>query len=79
MKPRIAIPVPNSDPEYSTCALPGYGNSVLEAGGEPAVLPLNLSNVEAAQLAKSCYGVLLPGSPADVDPQKYGQPPHPRR
>ena len=77
MKPRIAIPVPNSDPEYSTRALPQYVDSILGAGGEPVVLPLELSNVEAAQLAKSCDGILLPGSPADVDPQKYGQPPHP--
>jgi putative glutamine amidotransferase len=77
MKPRIAIPVPNSDPEYSTRALPDYVNSVKSAGGEPVVVPLDLSNIEAAQLAKSCDGILLPGSPADVDPQKYGQPRHP--
>jgi putative glutamine amidotransferase len=77
MKPRIAIPVPNSDPEYSTRALPQYVDSILGAGGEPVVLALDLSNNEAAQLAKSCDGVLLPGSPADVDPQKYGQQPHP--
>jgi putative glutamine amidotransferase len=77
MKPRIAIPVPNSDPEYSTRALPEYVSSVTAAGGEPVVIALNLSNIEAAQLAKSCDGILLPGSPADVDPQKYGQTPHP--
>jgi putative glutamine amidotransferase len=77
MKPRIAIPVPNSDPEYSTRALPDYVNSVTGAGGEPVVIALNLSNPEAMQLAKSCDGVLLPGSPADVDPQKYGEAPHP--
>jgi len=78
MKPRIAIPVPNSDPEYSTRALPDYLNSIAGAGGEPVVIALNLSNIEAAQLAKSCDGILLPGSPADVDPQKYGETPHPR-
>jgi putative glutamine amidotransferase len=78
MKPRIAIPVPNSDPEYSTRALPDYVNSVLGAGGEPVVIALNLSNAEATQLAKSCDGILLPGSPADIDPQKYGETPHPR-
>jgi putative glutamine amidotransferase len=78
MKPRIAIPVPNSDPEYSTRALPDYVNSVVGAGGEPIVIALNLSNREAAQLAKSCDGILLPGSPADIDPQKYGEAPHPR-
>jgi putative glutamine amidotransferase len=78
MKPRIAIPVPNSDPEYSTRALPDYVNSVTRAGGEPIVIALNLSNGEAVQLAKSCDGILLPGSPADVDPQKYGEAAHPR-
>jgi putative glutamine amidotransferase len=78
MKPRIAIPVPNSDPEYSTRALPEYVNSVAGAGGEPIVIALNISNIEAAQLAKSCDGILLPGSPADIDPQKYGEAPHRR-
>jgi putative glutamine amidotransferase len=78
MKPRIAIPVPYSDPEYSTRALPDYVNSITGAGGEPVVIALSLSNIAAAQLAKSCDGILLPGSPADVDPQKYGQSPHPR-
>jgi len=78
MKPRIAIPVPNSDPEYSMRALPDYINSLTLAGAEPVVIALDLSNIEAAQLAKSCDGILLPGSPADVDPQKYGETPHPR-
>jgi len=78
MKPRIAIPVPNSYAEYSDRALPDYLNALTGAGAEPVLLALNLSNVEAAQLAKSCDGVLLPGSPADIDPQKYGQQPHPK-
>lgn len=78
MKPRIAIPVPNSDSEYSDRALPQYVNSIVGAGGEPVVIDLKLSNVEAAQLAKTCDAVLLPGSPADIDPHKYGEAPHPR-
>lgn len=78
MKPRIAIPVPNSDPEYSTRALPDYIKSIEGAGGEPVVIDLKLSNRDAAQLAKSCDAILLPGSPADVDPQKYGEQPHPK-
>jgi putative glutamine amidotransferase len=78
MKPRIAIPVPNSDPEYSTRALPDYLNSLRGAGAEPVLIALGLSNVQAAQLAKSCDGILLPGSPADIDPQKYDQQPHPK-
>ncbi|MDR3763280.1 MAG: gamma-glutamyl-gamma-aminobutyrate hydrolase family protein [Acidobacteriota bacterium] len=78
MKPRIAIPVPNSSAEYSDRALPNYLDSLRVAGAEPVLVRLDLANAEVAQLAKSCDGVLLPGSPADVDPQKYGQAPHPK-
>ena len=72
MKPRIAIPVPNSTrPEYVARALPQYEGAVRDAGGEPVIIPANASNAEIAQAAKHCDGVLLPGSPADVDPEKY--------
>ncbi len=40
MKPRIAIPVPNSKrPLYVTVALPQYERAVRNAGGEPVVIP----------------------------------------
>ncbi len=35
-------------------------------------IPLDASPATIAKLVGSCAGVLLPGSPADVDPQKYG-------
>jgi len=73
MRPRIAIPIPNSDAEYSARALPQYVSAVEQAGGEAVVIALDKTNAEIAQLLKQCDGVLLPGSPADVDPQKYGQ------
>jgi putative glutamine amidotransferase len=72
MKARVAIPVPNSDAEYSKRTLPEYKHAVEMAGAEAVEIPLNLTNAEAAQLIKTCDAVLLPGSPADVDPQKYG-------
>jgi putative glutamine amidotransferase len=78
MKPRIAIPAPNSDAEYSTRALPDYLNSLTAAGAEPVLLPLDLTPQEAAQRIKECDGILLPGSPADVDTQKYGAERHPK-
>ena len=78
MKPRIAIPEPNSDAEYSTRALPDYLNSLAAAGAEAVLLPLDLTPEEAAQRIKECDGILLPGSPADVDPQKYGAQRHPK-
>ena len=72
MKPRIAIPVPHSNPEYAQRVLPDYTQAVEAAGGEPVVIPLDATPEETANLLNRCQGVLLPGSKADVDPQKYG-------
>jgi len=71
-KPRIALPEPCSyDREYSTRALPAYLNAVEAAGGEPVIIPLMSPPEEIARAITSCSAVLLPGSKADVDPQKY--------
>jgi putative glutamine amidotransferase len=75
MKPRIAIPVPHSEKEeYNQRALPRYLHAIEAAGGEPVVVPLRAPSEEIAALISTCQGALLPGSPADVDPQKYGAP-----
>jgi putative glutamine amidotransferase len=72
--PRIAIPEPNSaDREYSERSWPQYARAVEFAGGEPVKVALSDSPAKVAQLVASCEGVLLPGSPADVNPQKYGE------
>lgn len=71
MRPRIAIPVPHSESEYAQRALPPYLKAIEAAGGEPVVIQLNLPNQEIARLVTQCDGVLLPGSRADVDPEKY--------
>jgi len=74
MKPRIAIPVPTStDLEYNQRSWPQYAAAVEQAGGLPVEIPLTLGQVQIARLIGSCQGVLLPGSPADVNPQKYGR------
>jgi len=76
-KPRIAIPVPNSTrPDYAERSLPQYEHAIRMAGGEPVVVKVNATPAEIAQAIKQCDGVLLPGSPADVDPEKYGQERH---
>jgi len=77
MKPRIAIPIPNSTrTDYVLRALPQYERAVRSAGGEPVVIDVRGTNTEIAQAVKACDGVLLPGSPADVDPEKYGAQKH---
>lgn len=72
--PRIAIPDPNlADREYSARAWPQYARAVESAGGVPVKIALTESPMHVAQLVASCEAVLLPGSPADVNPQKYGE------
>jgi putative glutamine amidotransferase len=72
--PRIAIPVPTlNDLEYNERSWPQYAQAVEASGGIAVKVPLSALPAEVAQLASSCEGVLLPGSGADVDPEKYGQ------
>jgi putative glutamine amidotransferase len=73
MKPRIAIPVPHSGkPDYAQRSLPQYVRAVEQAGGEPVVIQLQAAPEEIAKVITTCQAVLLPGSAADIDPQKYG-------
>jgi putative glutamine amidotransferase len=79
MPPRIAIPVPHSsDPKYAERALPQYEHAVEMAGGQPVRIPLDQSPAETMKLIEHCDAVLLPGSPADVDPAKYDAPRDPQ-
>src|SRR5579859_7787960 len=78
-KPRIAIPEPCSyDAEYSGRALPPYLQAIEAVGGEPVVIPLQSTPEEIARLITSCSAILLPGSKADVDPQKFNAAAHPK-
>jgi len=77
-KPRIAIPAPTSfDAEYNQRSWPQYAAAVEKSGGEPVVVPLDQPPAATAKLIAGCQGVLLPGSGADINPQKYGQPADP--
>jgi putative glutamine amidotransferase len=73
IRPRIAIPLVHSQElEYAGRVTPHYAKAVEQAGGVAVVLPLELPNHETVRLITTCDGVLLPGSRADVDPEKYG-------
>jgi putative glutamine amidotransferase len=79
MKPRIAIPVPHSEKhDYVQRALPQYVRAVKESGGEPVVIQLEQTPTEMAKTISHCQAVLLPGSSADVDPEKYNAQRHPK-
>src|SRR5271168_2885908 len=74
MKPRIAIPVPTStDVAYNQRSWPQYAAAVERSGGAPVEIPIDATPTAIANLINTCQAVLLPGSPADVNPQKYGQ------
>ena len=72
MRPRIAIPMPHSlNPEYAQRSIPQYERAVTLAGGEPVRIPLDQSVAVVTKMIESCDGVLLPGSSADVDPERF--------
>jgi putative glutamine amidotransferase len=77
-RPRIAIPVPTSaDESYNQRSWPAYAAAVERAGGEPVRLALGSSDRAVREITRGCSGVLLPGSPADVDPARFGAEPDP--
>ena len=76
--PRIAIPVPTSiDHEYNELAWKQYAAAIERAGGVAVRVPLDEPQEALARIASSCAAILLPGSGADVDPEKYGEQPIP--
>jgi putative glutamine amidotransferase len=75
-KPRIAIPVPTSfDQAYNRQSWPQYAAAIERSGAQAIEVQLNQLPAETAKLLATCQGILLPGSGADVNPQKYGQEP----
>src|SRR5579875_1421336 len=75
---RIAIPIPTStNPEYNNRSWPTYAAAIEAAGGEPVQINPTATPRELRETARSCSGILLPGSPADVLPSRYGAEPDP--
>ena len=76
----IAIPEPTSpqyvpdSAAYNQRSLPQYLHALISAGATPIPIPLHESPQRVARILATCHGILLPGSPADIDPQTYGQP-----
>ena len=73
---RVAVPTPTStDPEYNRRSSPMYAAAIRQSGGSPVEVDLGLTENEIVALVRTCQGILLPGSPADVNPAWYGQEP----
>jgi putative glutamine amidotransferase len=52
-----------------------YARAVELAGGEPRLLSLFLSEEDLKRQTAELDGIVLPGSPADVNPARYGEAP----
>lgn len=75
---RIAIPIPTAaNAEYNQRSWPMYAAAVEAAGGEAVQIDPASSTRTLRDAARSCSGILLPGSPADVLPSRYGADPDP--
>ncbi len=79
MRPRIALPQAHSTKlDFVQRCTPQYVHAVELAGGTAVEIPVTVPNSEIMRIAMTCDGVLLPGSPADINPERYGQQRHAR-
>jgi putative glutamine amidotransferase len=72
--PRIGVPYRTKTEEVTgkSFKLEKYLDAVRQGGAEPVPVSLLLLPSELRQLAQTLDGVLLTGSPADVDPARFG-------
>lgn len=79
-KPRVGIPWRTREEErqQNVEKLNYYFAAVRRAGGEPVHVSLDLNAAELKKQAAGLDGFVLPGSPADVDPARYGETRHPK-
>ena len=75
-KPRIGVPYRARKEEVTGAydKIQRYLGAVRRAGGEPILASLGSSDEDLRELAWTLDGVVLSGSPADVDPARFGQP-----
>jgi putative glutamine amidotransferase len=73
-KPRIGVPWRTSEEEtqHNKPKIDNYLNAVRQAGGEPVLISLRQPPEELARQMEALDGFVLPGSPSDVDPARYG-------
>jgi putative glutamine amidotransferase len=77
-RPRVGIPWRTRDEERkrNVGKLDHYFEAVRRAGGEPVHISLGSNQAELRQQAAELDGFVLPCSPADVDPARYGEARH---
>ena len=77
-KPWIGIPTRYHDKSETIGQIRHYLDAVIWAGGLPLMIPTLADKSVIRDYAERIDGILLPGSPTDVDPAIYGAEPHPK-
>ena len=77
-RPRIGVPWRTAVEEMRgrRAAYERYLQAVRQAGGDPVEISLSLPPAELKRMAESLDGFVLPGSPADVEPRRFGSAAH---
>ncbi len=72
-KPRVGIPYRTRKEELTgdRAKLEPYLEAVRQAGGDPVAVSLVLPPEQLTQLAETLDAIVLPGSPADVNPALF--------
>ena len=79
-KPRVGIPYRTRKEELSNKrdAYDKYLSAVQAVGAEPVEISLALAPSDLLKIARDLDAVILPGSPADVEPARYRAARHPQ-
>jgi putative glutamine amidotransferase len=79
-KPRVGVPwrTRAEELERNVVKLNHYLDAVRRAGAEPEPISLAGDRSELREQMARLDGFVLPGSPADVDPARYGETRHPK-
>src|SRR5438093_509329 len=77
-KPWIGIPTRYHEKSEYIGQIRHYLDAILWAGGLPLMIPTVDDRAIIADYIKRVDGVLLPGSPTDIDPKHYGAAAHDR-
>lgn len=76
-RPRIGIPT-RTVGERHIGQSRHYLEAIVSAGALPVMIPCSTDRSVLQEYADVLDGLLLPGSPTDIDPRRYGAEPHPK-
>lgn len=75
-RPWIGIPTRYHEKSEYIGQIRHYLDAVLWAGGLPLMIPTTDDRDIVREYVRRVQGILLPGSPTDIDPKHYGATPH---